>query len=177
MVVMTTAPPEKTLNPPGTATVMHPRPFLLAGITVMTLSLLVGYPFASGDIDDGIVAHWSFDEGEGTTAYDSSGNGNDGTLQNGPQWVDGIRGSALQFDGENDYVYTNYLQNGVSMYTISAWINITSSSTGNNVIIQNRGTGGGHSLTLGVGHDSTGRLYYFDDSNNIIIGRYYESST
>jgi len=49
------------------------------------------------------VSHWKFDEGAGSTAYDSAGN-NDGTL-NGPQWVSGKTGDyALDFDGEDDYV-------------------------------------------------------------------------
>src|SRR5262249_14832299 len=34
----------------------------------------------------GLVAYWKFDEGSGTTASDSSGNGNTGTLVNGPRW-------------------------------------------------------------------------------------------
>ena len=50
------------------------------------------------------VGYWKFDEGSGTSATDSSGNGNTGTLH-GPQWVDGIKGKALKFDGVNDYVH------------------------------------------------------------------------
>lgn len=51
-----------------------------------------------------MVGYWKFDEGTGTTAYDSSGNGNDGTLMNGPAWVGGKYGSALNFDGSDDFV-------------------------------------------------------------------------
>ena len=32
---------------------------------------------------------WKFDETEGTVASDSSGNENDGTLTNGPTWIEG----------------------------------------------------------------------------------------
>jgi len=53
--------------------------------------------------DPSLVAHWKLDEGSGTAASDSSGNGNDGTL-NGPTWVAGRVGSALSFDGTSDYV-------------------------------------------------------------------------
>lgn len=35
---------------------------------------------------NGLVGHWKFDEGSGTTAADSSGNGNNGTLS-GPTWT------------------------------------------------------------------------------------------
>ena len=34
-----------------------------------------------------LVAYWRFDEGSGNYAHDSSGNGNTGTLLNGPAWV------------------------------------------------------------------------------------------
>ena len=34
-----------------------------------------------------LVAHWALDEGAGTVAADSSGNGNDGTLDADPIWV------------------------------------------------------------------------------------------
>ncbi len=53
----------------------------------------------------GLMAHYNFDEGQGTTAADSSGNGNDGTLVNRPTWATGKMGNyALQFDGVDDYV-------------------------------------------------------------------------
>ena len=55
-------------------------------------------------IEPGLVAYWKLDEGEGTMAKDSSGNNNDGTLKNGPQWVEGKVGMALEFDGNDDYV-------------------------------------------------------------------------
>ncbi|MGB9848140.1 MAG: LamG-like jellyroll fold domain-containing protein [Minisyncoccia bacterium] len=51
------------------------------------------------------AAYWSFDEGNGNIAYDRSGNENNGTLYNGPTWVDGKVGKALSFDGIDDYVY------------------------------------------------------------------------
>jgi hypothetical protein len=53
-----------------------------------------------------LVAHWKLDDGSGTTATDSSGNGFNGTLIGGPTWVvgfDGV-GGALEFDGRDDYV-------------------------------------------------------------------------
>jgi hypothetical protein len=53
---------------------------------------------------DGLVGWWKFDEGSGTVAYDSSGNGNDGNLMGGPTWTTGKIGGALKFDGVNKYV-------------------------------------------------------------------------
>lgn len=51
----------------------------------------------------GLVACWHFDENSGTTTGDSSGNGNDGTI-NGADWTTGKCCSALRFDGSNDWV-------------------------------------------------------------------------
>lgn len=50
--------------------------------------------------DVGPVAHWKFDEADG------SGNGYAGTLVNGPVWSTGKLDGALSFDGVNDYVST-----------------------------------------------------------------------
>lgn len=51
-----------------------------------------------------LVAHWEFEDGGGTTAQDSSVNGNDGTLVNGPAWTSGKIDGGLSFDGTDDYV-------------------------------------------------------------------------
>ncbi len=74
---------------------------------------------------DDLVGWWDFDEGEGTTAYDLSGNGNDGTLKNGPVWVEGVSGKALEFDGDDDCV--SVADPGdlklVNDFSVSFWFN------------------------------------------------------
>jgi len=55
-------------------------------------------------LPDSCVLALDFDEGSGTETYDKSDYGNDGTLINGPQWINGKFGFALDFDGDNDYV-------------------------------------------------------------------------
>ncbi len=59
-------------------------------------------------LSEGLIAYWALDEGAGTIAGDGSGNGHDGELQNGPVWVEGVRGSALRFDGWDDYIRVPY---------------------------------------------------------------------
>jgi len=73
--------------------------------------------------DDGLVAGWHFDEGSGSIAKDSSGNGNDGTIH-GATWVDGKFGKALSFDGEDDYVevHDSPSLDITDAITIEAWI-------------------------------------------------------
>jgi hypothetical protein len=75
----------------------------------------------------GLVGYWKFDEGSGTTAYDSSGNGNNGILVNGPTWVAGKYGEALSFDGVDDYVEiaeNTDLNPYTNDWTVSAWVNL-----------------------------------------------------
>lgn len=51
----------------------------------------------------GLVSHWQFDEASGLAALDAAG-ANPGALVNGPARVMGKIGSALRFDGVDDYV-------------------------------------------------------------------------
>jgi hypothetical protein len=84
-------------------------------------------PQVLGASTTGLVGYWNFDEGSGTIAADSSGNGNNGTLVNGPTWTTGKIGSgALSFDGADDYINTgsnSSLNFGdTSPWTFSAWL-------------------------------------------------------
>jgi hypothetical protein len=76
----------------------------------------------AGTANSGLVAHWTFDEGSGPTAYDSAGT-NHGSIS-GATWTTGKVGGALSFDGINDYVDGG---NGASLdnmpaITLAAWI-------------------------------------------------------
>jgi len=94
---------------------------------------------SSGDITNGLVGYWKFDEVSGATASDSSGNNNTGTLANGPSWTKGKFGNALNFDGMNDYVDTGSDLFGTGNITVSAWINYAGANP-NGVIFGNRST-------------------------------------
>ena len=73
----------------------------------------------------GLVGYWSMNEGTGSYAGDSSGNKNTGTLTNGPTWVDGKRGKALNFDGVNDYVNLGSGDIMSSNATLSLWFKMS----------------------------------------------------
>jgi prepilin-type N-terminal cleavage/methylation domain-containing protein len=78
----------------------------------------------------GLVGYWSFDEGTGTIAYDLSGYGNNGTLNNfnfteTSGWTTGKIGKALIFDGVDDWVRVSNtpsldINKNVSVF---AWVN------------------------------------------------------
>ena len=55
--------------------------------------------------DPSLVGWWTFDEGSGSVAADSSGNGNDGTLNGPVEWTpDGKLGGAMKFTGPYNFV-------------------------------------------------------------------------
>ncbi|MFB0553778.1 MAG: LamG-like jellyroll fold domain-containing protein [Phycisphaerae bacterium] len=91
---------------------------------------------AAQDVDPSLVGWWKFDEGAGSTAADSSGNGNHGALNGPVEWVDGYYGKALSFTGPYNYVLVQDSPslNPTREITIAAWIN--PSWTGNNRILQ-----------------------------------------
>ena len=74
------------------------------------------------------VGYWKLDDGAGTIAVDSSGNGNDGTLIGDPLWTTGVLDGALDFDGDGDYVDcgNDPLFDITGEITVAAWLNIRS---------------------------------------------------
>jgi hypothetical protein len=95
-------------------------------------------------IDYGLVSYWSFDEGAGTTAYDASGKGNNGTLVNGPKWTNGKFGQALSFDGVDDYVEVpnSPSLNPTVAITIMAWIKPFALASAQGIVDKGDGTTG-----------------------------------
>ncbi len=76
--------------------------------------------------DEHLVGYWAFDDGSGSVAVDGSGNGNSGTLVNmeDADWVDGVSGKCLSFDGSNERVDLDktIINDLDSVATVSFWI-------------------------------------------------------
>jgi len=81
--------------------------------------------------DPSLVGWWRLDDGSGTTAIDSSGNGNDGDLMGDPQWAVGRIGGALQFNGIDDYVEVPHAEilTVDTEVTVMAWVNASQHET------------------------------------------------
>ena len=99
----------------------------------------------------GLVAYWKFDEGSGSTASDSSGNSNNGTLENmntSTCWVNGKSGKALSFDGTNDYVAapSSSNLNVTGGVTVEAWIKLNAVSKDQKIVGRRDGSAGGYLL-------------------------------
>jgi hypothetical protein len=74
--------------------------------------------------DPHLVAHWNLDETEGSIANDSVGD-SDGTFFGEPLWqpTGGRRRGALQFDGVDDYVSTEYVLSAADgEFSVFAWV-------------------------------------------------------
>ncbi|MCP4263310.1 MAG: hypothetical protein GY774_38255 [Planctomycetes bacterium] len=97
-----------------------PAPFGDGVIDVQDLIVLAEYLFT----EPGLIAHWKLDETEGVVAQDSAGP-NDANVVGGPLWqpAGGMADGALQLDGADDYVSTDFILNPIEeSFSVFAWI-------------------------------------------------------
>ena len=75
---------------------------------------------------NGLLAYYKFNEGNGVTATDSSGNNNDGFIR-GPVYVPGWEGTGLRFINPFDYINVSNQNSfkALTRFTMEAWINPT----------------------------------------------------
>jgi|GEM_PF-6524155 len=100
-----------------------------------------------------LVALWSFDEGQGLIAHDSSQNSNDGEL-NGANWApESIKGYSMYFGGSSnrvevaDHSSLNFAD--TNEFSISMWIkrgDVNTGQSGKLISKSQTGTGKGYSL-------------------------------
>ncbi|MFH1718382.1 MAG: LamG-like jellyroll fold domain-containing protein [Planctomycetota bacterium] len=96
--------------------------------------------------DPDLLAWWKFDEGTGTIAFDSSGNGNDGTFVQDPEWVAGKFGSGLLFDGQGgERVSLGGLDIPSGAMTVTCWFKANNLDTpGQDPRMVSKANGGGN---------------------------------
>lgn len=100
----------------------------------------------------GLIGHWRFDEGTGSTVADASGAENDGAFATGsPSWVTGVRGSALSFDGSTTAA-TNQAFDPPATGAVALWCRFTASPTSSQRLI---GLGGDWEVRA----DSAGTIF------------------
>ena len=113
-----------------------------------------------------LVGYWKFDEGFGTTAHDSSGNGLDGTLNGDPEWVIGQVGGALEFDGDDSVeIPHNPLLSITDEITITAWTYMSANASGEMAIVS-KGGWGANDLPYELTEDAGGVIFwqFYDDA-------------
>jgi hypothetical protein len=102
----------------------------------------VAEPTDAGPEPGGLLAHWALDEASGRIAYDGVG-GFDGFLIGGPLWQPsgGKVGGALDFDGSDDVVATDFVLNPADgPFSVFAWVRGGASG---GVILSQEGSAGG----------------------------------
>ncbi|MCP4593610.1 MAG: hypothetical protein GY842_22975 [bacterium] len=109
-----------------------------------------------------MVGHWKLDEASGTTALDVSGHDNHATLHDmdpASDWVTGVIGGALDFDGSNDYVQVPHSEelNGSIELTYATWLYPRSWSGMCQVLAKSVHGGGSGRAQMGIFSDG-GRL-------------------
>jgi len=86
--------------------------YIISFILVLSLTGIAGAE---------LVAHWSLDDGSGTTASDMSGNGHDGTIGGAVNFVPGQTGMALDFDGSSTYIDVDD-EVGRGTWSLALWL-------------------------------------------------------
>ncbi|MHA2428754.1 MAG: LamG domain-containing protein, partial [Candidatus Hermodarchaeia archaeon] len=100
---------------------MNSKTTLIFGLLTVFLLLTASTLIANAEITSGLIAYWKLDETSGTVAADSSSNGQDGSLVNGPVWSAGFIDGGLDFDGTDDYVDVGQFDINGNALTIAAW--------------------------------------------------------
>ncbi len=121
----------------------------LLRLTTAAFFLLQLTPSASAQVPTDAIAYWSFDEGSGNTALDSSGNGHAVNITAGV-YVAGISNYAMAFNGSNSYLFASDplvggtngagLDIGSRDWSVTAWIK----TTGSGMVVTKMGWIGGN---------------------------------
>ena len=118
-----------------------------------------------GPTTAGLLAHWSFDDGAGTVASDTTGNF-DGTLIGDPSWASGYVNTALDFDGVGDMVEvpTAPALETPAQLTLAAWVKSPSAGAWQSIIDKRDGGYDGYDLFL----SDQGRAFMRINSETIV---------
>ena len=159
-----------------------PDGFSVSDFTSPASNYTIG-SYSSEEVGGGPIAYWKFDEGSGTTTYDSTSNQNNGVFGTGnssPTWADEsqcISGKCLRFDGKQYVNLGSSIKYGATKtngaYTIEAWIKVDNIINSSNVLTHH--LGGIDYFSVGEGN-STGkfRTMVKDVVNNV---NYWPEST
>jgi alpha-L-fucosidase len=119
-------------------------------------------PTGTPSITAGLAGYWKFNETSGTTASDSSGNNNTGTVSGATWTTSGHNTGALSFDGVNDYVAVNSSSSlNLTKFTVAMWVNLTSLPAANSYYaLAVKGADLSENYELLVGYPSAGSIHF-----------------
>lgn len=141
--------------------------------------------------EPGLIAHWKLDETEGSMAFDSV-SGEDAFVIGDPLWqpIDGIVDGALQLDGTDDFISTDFVLNPANgPFSLFAWIKggapaqvilsqtdhenwLLADASGGNLMTELKGSGRGAGALLSQTNITDGNWhrigFAWDGSNRIL---------
>ncbi|MHC4434558.1 MAG: LamG domain-containing protein, partial [Planctomycetota bacterium] len=118
--------------------------------SVLLLGIALSCTAVAGDAN--LVAWWKMDDDGTGVITDFSGNNRHGTINGDPQFVPGIDGDALEFDGDGDFVvvegYKGIFGDGTNTppFSIAVWIRKEGPVGGDGEVIGWGSTGTGNRL-------------------------------
>ena len=116
---------------------------LLAGASMLASGVAQARPAQVGAAAQpaALSGHWTFDEGSGTTAADSSGGDHPLTLTNGAGWGPGLIGPhSLSLNGNGQYAQAaGPVIDTTQSFSVSAWVNL-SNTNGYQTFVSQDGT-------------------------------------
>ncbi len=120
----------------------------------------ISQPQGKGRLESGLGAYFPLDENTGTSATDTSTNGNNGTLTNGPTWTTGQIGTAVDFDGSDDYITVTDPDvldvADTRNFSLTGWFNRDTFTTDDTIIAKRNG----------ITASDTGYIVYIDDATD-----------
>ena len=153
---------------------MKCRGFVILGSICLSL-IITSLGDAEINLDD-FAGVWLFDEGKGQAAKDFTDNGNEGEFD-GPKWIDGKFGKALEFDGSPKYVtieHNDLFNFEDDDFTVGCWMN--SENKDAYVIIKRNGGAGFWAMSSSIDRDTgffifEGGGQHIDDGKTDIVGK------
>jgi hypothetical protein len=130
---------------------------------ILALMAIFACPAVSQQ-DAFLVGYWAFEEGNGDTVEDISGNGNDGVINGEVNWVEGMIGTALEFTpGANVEIPDSDSLRDMAEYTVGMWVKINEFAPEWNHLFEKDGSYG---ITINTGG---GDFRYTPNSSKVWI--------
>jgi len=135
------------------------------------------YNYTGKLITDGLVLNLDAAKrdsypGSGTTWYDLSGNGNNGTLTNGPTYTGVSKDAAFVFDGVDDYVNLGTQTLITDDFTVENWFKVPTTGDAKEHYLMNIGYNSFNSLLFTIDSQINNTFgasaYYRDAVGNVV---------
>jgi alpha-L-arabinofuranosidase len=147
---------------------------------MITAVMAVAPPAHAASTAAALTGHWTFDEGSGTVAADSSGAGHPLTLYNGASWAPGAVGPfALSVNGSQQYAApSGPVIDTTESFTVAAWVKLDNANGFQTFVSQDGANVSGFYLQLRgdshrfafthIGYDSTAAFTTIATATSII---------